>query len=76
MKIIPQTEIFVIPERLFEGQASIKTNRDFWNFAENDLLDGLYWEELYNHGRKNTQFICPKTDILANQPCPVPPTDR
>ena len=35
-------------EKLFENQARVKTNRDFWKFAEEDLLAGLYWEELYN----------------------------
>ena len=35
-------------EKLFENQARVKTNRDFWKFAEDDLLAGLYWEELYN----------------------------
>ena len=63
-------------ERLFENQVKIKTSRDFWNFAEEDLLKGLYWEELYNKGRRKTNFRCPSTDELATEPCPVAPTDR
>ena len=39
---------FNISEKLFEKQAHVRTTKDFWNFAEEDLLKGLYWEELYN----------------------------
>ena len=39
---------FNILEKLFEKQAHVRTTKDFWNFAEEDLLKGLYWEELYN----------------------------
>ena len=66
-----------LSEELFEKQAKVKNNKDFWNFVENDLLDGLYWEELYNKGRKRgTVFVCPSTGDLATSPCPVPTTDR
>ena len=34
----------------------MKTNKDFWKFAEDDLMKGLYWEELYNKGRRVTEF--------------------
>ena len=27
-------------------------------------------------GRRVTQFKCPSSEMLATQPCPVPPTDR
>ena len=63
-------------EKLFEKQDRIKTNKDFWKFAEDDLMNGLYWEELYNKGRRVTEFKCPHSELLATQPCPVPPTDR
>lgn len=39
-------------------------------------MNGLYWEELYNKGRRVTEFKCPHSELLATQPCPVPPTDR
>ena len=70
----------------------MKTNKDFWKFAEDDLMKGIYWEELYNKGRRVTEFRsisflddlmnffilfrCPHSELLATQPCPVPPTDR
>ena len=63
-------------EKLFEKQDRVKTNKDFWKFAEDDLMNGLYWEELYNKGRRVTEFKCPHSELLATQPCPVPPTDR
>lgn len=63
-------------DSLFENQQKITQAKDFWNFVEGDLLKGLYWEELYNQGRKITKFKCPSTGILANDPCPVPYTDR
>ena len=63
-------------DSLFENQQKITQAKDFWNFVEGDLLNGLYWEELYNKGRKITKFKCPSTNILANDPCPVPYTDR
>ena len=61
---------------MFEKQLKIRKNLDFWQFAETELLDGLYWEELYNKGRRVTTFKCPITEELANGPCPVPYTDR
>jgi len=63
-------------DSLFENQQKITQAKDFWNFVESDLMDGLYWEELYNKGRKVTQFKCPSTGMLANDPCPVAYTDR
>jgi polycystin 2 len=63
-------------DSLFENQQKITQAKDFWDFVEGDLLKGLYWEELYNQGRKVTKFKCPSTGILANDPCPVPYTDR
>ena len=65
-----------LSEGLFEDQLKIRKNIDFWDFAETELLDGLYWEELYNKGRRVTTFKCPITEELANGPCPVPYTDR
>ena len=49
---------------------------------ETDLMDGLYWETLYNVGYKkapglNIQpLLCPKTDMSATEPCPVEPANR
>lgn len=51
-------------------------------FLENDLIDGLYWETLYNKGFKNAPgqkiqpLNCPSSDIPATKPCPVDPADR
>ena len=31
---------------------------DFWEFMENDFLDGIYWEEWYNQGDEPNKFPC------------------
>lgn len=41
---------------------------------ENDLLDGLYWEYLYNEGT-DKNFVCPGGEEAVG-PCPVAPSDR
>ena len=41
---------------------------------ENDMLDGLYWEYLYNDGT-DKRFICPGGEEAVG-PCPVAPADR
>ena len=69
------TDFFVLRSRiesLFEHQPKVTTASQFWQFMEEDVMKGLYWEELYNKGRKTTQFRCPSTGVLANEPCPVP----
>ena len=43
-------------DKLFEKQAKVTQMRDFWFFVEGDLMKGLYWEKLYNKGRKTTEF--------------------
>ena len=43
-------------DKLFEKQAKVTQMRDFWVFVEGDLMSGLYWEKLYNKGRKVTEF--------------------
>ena len=43
-------------DQLFEKQAKVTQMKDFWFFVEGDLMDGLYWEKLYNQGRKTTEF--------------------
>lgn len=45
-------------DQLFEKQDKVTQMKDFWVFVEGDLLDGLYWEKLYNKGRKVTEFRC------------------
>ena len=34
----------------------VKDVHGFWNFTENDLLDGLYSEEWYNEGEAIFRF--------------------
>ena len=34
---------------------NVKDVNGFWNFTENDLLDGLYSEEWYNQGTQYPQ---------------------
>jgi polycystin 2 len=46
-----------------------------FQFAENDLIEGLYWETWYNKGWKKAEINCPD-GTLAKQPCKVPPSDR
>ena len=58
---------FNILEKLFEKQAHVRTTKDFWNFAEEDLLKGLYWEELYNK-----VGICKLCSTGHAPPCPLP----
>ena len=41
---------------------------------EEDMLDGLYWEYLYNDGT-DKRFICPGGEEAVG-PCPVAPADR
>ena len=41
---------------------------------EKDMLDGLYWEYLYNEGN-DKNFICPGEEDNVG-PCPVDPKDR
>lgn len=38
------------------------------------MLDGLYWEYLYNDG-SDKRFICPGGEEAVG-PCPVAPADR
>ena len=39
-----------ISRDLFSSMENVKDVNGFWNFTENDLLDGLYSEEWYNQG--------------------------
>ena len=41
---------------------------------EGDLLDGLYWEYMYNEGN-DKDFVCPGGEEAVG-PCPVAPADR
>ena len=60
---------------LFARQLDVTNMGLFWQFAENDLLDGLYWETWYNKGYKRAEVLCPD-GVVAKQPCRVPPSDR
>ena len=68
----------------FVTEAAVHLNISFilTKFLENDMIDGLYWETLYNVGYKKAPGLkiqplnCPYTDIPATQPCPVDPANR
>ena len=60
---------------LFSQQLDVTNMALFWRFAENDLLDGIYWETWYNRGYRNAQVKCPD-GTKATKPCQVPPEDR
>ena len=45
-------------KNLFKSQEEVVQVADFWNFMENDFLDGLYWEEWYNDGTLRQKFPC------------------
>ena len=60
---------------LFAKQLDVTNMALFWQFVENDLLDGLYWETWYNHGNPVPDFDCPDGSP-ATGPCVVPPADR
>ena len=55
---------------LFAKQLDVTNMGLFWQFAENDLLDGLYWETWYNKGYKKADVLCPD-GVRATQPCKV-----
>ena len=45
-----------------------------FQFMEEDLLNGLYWEYEYNDGT-NKNYICPGEEETTG-PCPLDPADR
>ncbi len=45
---------------LFAKQLDVTNMQLFWQFAENDLLDGLYWETWYAVRVKNVNFFLRK----------------
>ena len=55
---------------LFAKQLDVTNMGLFWQFAENDLLDGLYWETWYNKGYKKADVLCPD-GVRATHPCKV-----
>ena len=61
---------------LFEKQMDVTNFNKFWKFLEGDLINGVYWDTLYNRGYRRAQVRCPDSDMLATEPCPVPPSDR
>ena len=54
---------------IFEKHADVSSIDSFWEFMENDLVDGLYEEEWYNEGT-DVPFPCPNgrmiTGIVSN----------
>ena len=54
---------------IFEKQADVSSIDSFWEFMENDLVNGLYEEEWYNEGT-DVPFPCPNgrmiTGIFSN----------
>lgn len=64
-----------IVRSLFEKQEDVTNYNQFWDFIENDLVEGIYWETWYNRGYRNAYIACPDGE-LATQPCKVPPADR
>ncbi len=46
-----------------------------FQFVEDDLIDGLYWETWYNRGYRNAEVRCPDGKV-ATAPCEVPIADR
>ncbi len=46
-----------------------------FQFVEEDLIDGLYWETWYNRGYRNAEVRCPDGKV-ATAPCEVPIADR
>ena len=40
------------------GTSETNFSSDFWEFMENDFLDGIYWEEWYNQGDEPNKFPC------------------
>eukprot|EP00095_Tigriopus_kingsejongensis_P002369 maker-scaffold579_size130606-snap-gene-0.31 protein:Tk02369 transcript:maker-scaffold579_size130606-snap-gene-0.31-mRNA-1 annotation:"pkd2 " len=63
-----------VMSNLFESGTTVSQVDQFWTFMENDMLDGLYWEYLYNDG-SNKNFVCPGGEEAVG-PCPVNPADR
>jgi len=59
---------------LFYELPEVKNTAEFWEFAEGQMLDGLYWEYWYNTGNDKS-YICPGGEESTG-PCPVAPSDR
>jgi hypothetical protein len=43
----------------FGAAQDVKQVSEFWNFMENDFVDGIYEEKWYNEGDQMTDFPCP-----------------
>ena len=37
-------------QSLFGSQMEVRNMRQFWDFVEGDLINGIYWDKLYNKG--------------------------
>ena len=48
---------------IFEKYQDVGGINDFWDFMENDLVDGLYEEEWYNEGT-DVPFPCPDGGMI------------
>ena len=65
---------------VFEKYAEVSNIDAFWEFMENDLVDGLYEEEWYNEGT-DVPFPCPNGRMVKgifsnNKPCKLHCTDN
>lgn len=63
-----------VMSNLFAEQKEVSQVTDFWSFMEGKMLDGLYWEYLYNDGT-DKNFVCPGGEEAIG-PCPVAAADR
>ena len=64
-----------VVKSMIAGYEGVNQITDFWQFMENDLLDTVYWEEMYNTGKKHKDFPCPGFPE-AKGPCPIPEDER
>ncbi|XP_023346219.1 polycystic kidney disease 2-like 1 protein isoform X2 [Eurytemora carolleeae] len=60
---------------LFNRIEKVTSIYDFWNFMENDLIEGLHWETQYNEGSKKAKHRCPNGEP-AIKPCILPLPDQ
>ena len=44
-------------QTLFGSQMEVRNMKQFWNFVEGDLVDGIYWDTLYNKGYRSVADI-------------------
>ena len=44
------SQMSVAFQALFGSQLEVRNMRQFWDFVEGDLVNGIYWDTLYNKG--------------------------